>query len=376
MENGEFPHIKVKKEDAQALIKFIENYSKKTSILNKKYKVIKENEYIFFPLNYMELNNEKIIDSTTINVKFEIVKKRGIRNKNYKYRTLEEALKTKIPEKFIELIPKSFDIIGNCAIVELDTFNDFNISLNIKKKIALAILNVNKNVRSVFEKISEIKGTFRLRKLKILAGNNNTETIHKENSCFFKLDVEKTFFSPRLLSERKRISSCINIKPNEKIVDLFAGVGPFSIQIAKKKNVEIYAFDINPNAIKYLKENIKLNKLKGIIIPELIDVNNLLKNSNLIGVSLKSKVDRVLMNLPENSLKFINIACYLIKEKGGIIHNYQFCDKPASIEKAIKNFEIEIKKNNYKLHRIDHLKILKQISPKTDMIVIDAFIKK
>ncbi|GAG59453.1 unnamed protein product, partial [marine sediment metagenome] len=191
---------------------------------------------------------------------FELVSAEGIPEVTYQYRSIKEALVGELPENILESIPKSYDIIGKIAIVEFDQMNILNDKkiLSYKKKIAKALVNVNKSVETVYEKKSEVKGKFRLKELKIIYGDDNPETIHKENGCLFKLDVKSTYFTPRLVFERKRVSSS-NFKKQEIIVDMFTGVGPFSIQIAKNNDAKIYAFDVNPSAYKYLIENIENN---------------------------------------------------------------------------------------------------------------------
>ena len=82
------------------------------------------------------------------------------------------------------------------------------------------------------------------------------------------------------------------------------------------------------------------------------------------------------MNFPEDSLRFLDVACNLIKEEGGIIHNYQFSEKPNSIKKAIAKFRNEIESYNFIIKEIKRSDIIKSYSPKSDMIVIDAFIEK
>ena len=110
-------------------------------------------------------------------------------------------------------------------------------------------------------KKSAIKGTIRIRDLEFLAGTDDSITIHKEHGARLKLDVKEVYFSPRLATERIRVSN--SVKDGEKILDMFCGIGPFPILIAKNHDVDITAVDINEAAIKYLNENIKLNKLKN-----------------------------------------------------------------------------------------------------------------
>ncbi len=282
----------------------------------------------------------------------------------------------RIPDKYLELIPKSYDIIGHIAIVEFDKFDQLNKQKyqDFKGKIAQAIVEVNKNVKTVYEKKSEIKGKYRLRDFGLLYGIDKPETIHRENDCIFKLNIKNTYFTPRLVFERRRVAES-GIKENELIIDMFAGVGTFSIQIAKNRNVKIYAFDINPDAYRYLKENIKLNKLEGDIFPYNIDVKDLIKPSNQLGKSLSDKVDRIIMNLPESSINFIDVTCFLMKESGGILHFYQFSEKPNPIEKTLKDLEEQLRFVNWEIESIINSKIVKHYSPKSELVVVDLKIK-
>ena len=156
---------------------------------------------------------------------------------------------------------------------------------------------------------------------------------------------------------------------------MFAGVGPISIQIAKSNEVNVYSFDINPMAYKYLIENVKLNKLKGEISAHNIDVATLINLSNELGTHLNDCVDRIIMNLPEQSIKYIDIACFLMKKIGGILHIYQFCEKPNPIEKGIENLRNKLNGKGWRLEEIINSKIVKAFSPKSDLIVIDAKIR-
>jgi len=372
----EITYIKLKKKDGQHFIDFIKKNLKATLIINHKFKILHENDYILYPI----IKGQSILDKIKIvidkEINFEMISKEGIPNENYKYKTLQEAVKGKIPDEYLDLIPKSYDIIGHIAVIEFDKFNQLYDKEyhDYKDKIANAIIDVNNNVKTVYEKKSEIKGKYRLRELTLLNGEDKSETIHKENDCFFRLDIKNIYFSPRLVFERRRIASS-EIQEDEIILDMFAGVGTFSIQIAKNKNVKIYAFDVNPNAYRYLKDNIKLNKLNGEIFPNNIDVKNLLEPTNQLSKSLYNKADRIIMNLPESSINFIDVACFLMKESGGILHFYQFSEKPNPIEKTLKFLEEELTLLNWEIESIIFSKIVKHYSPKSELIVVDLKIK-
>ena len=372
----EILYIKFKSKDGQAFINFLKTKLKNTQFVNQKFKILHENDNILFPIVKDQVLIERITLSVEKKFNFEIISKEGIPNKSYKSRTLQEALEEKIPDKYSEIIPKSYDIVGHVAIIEFGKFiniddKEFNA---YKQMIAKEISSINKNVKTVYEKKSQIKGKYRLRELDFLYGKDKSETIHRENNCIFKLDVKNTYFSPRLVFERKRIAS-MEFQENELIIDMFAGVGTYSIQIAKDKNVKIYAIDINPNAYEYLKENIGLNGLKGEIFPNNIDIKDLLDSKNQLGQLLCYKANRIIMNLPEDSIKYIDVACFLMKKSGGILHFYQFSEKPNPIEKTLKILGKETARLNWEIESVVNSKIVKHYSPKSELVVVDLIIK-
>jgi tRNA (guanine37-N1)-methyltransferase len=236
--------IKVPKNNADKIRRILLNHS----LIKLDLKIKRIGDYVYIPLinepddeliNEIEGYNYKLVDT-----EFEIHTKGP--------KSLKDYLKNKIDPEIIEEIKKSFDIIGEIVILEIpDEFDEY------KYIIGEAALKFTKR-KAVYRKTSKIKGIIRTRELEHLAGEDNSVTIHREFGSRFKLDVKKVYFSPRLATERRRISK--QVENNELIVDMFAGIGPFSISIAKEHEVKLFAVDINPDAYKYLKENIKLNK--------------------------------------------------------------------------------------------------------------------
>lgn len=373
-ENTKF--LKIKNDSAEKFLKLIKTKFSDENIIDKRKKVIHSGAYVLFPLIKNKENVNKLNESNVNDLNFEIVNAKGEMDPNYKFRSLEEALVGELSEDIKDLIPKSYDVIGKIAIIEFDQLNSLSVDKTslYKRKIAKAIAKVNKTVETVYEKKSEVKGKYRLKELQPLFGVNNPETFHKENNCIFKLNVKNTYFTPRLVFERKRLS-LLKFAKNELIVDMFAGVGPISIQIARINHVKIYSFDINPTAYKYLIENIELNKLKGEILAYNIDVMDLINSSNELGINLKNRLDRIIMNLPEQSINYVDIACFLMKKTGGILHLYQFCEKPDPIEKGIKNLITKLNRMGWYIEEIINSKIVKPFSPKSDLIVVDVKIK-
>ena len=231
-----------------------------------------------------------------------------------------DFLDDKISEKDLEEIRKSFDVIGDIVILEIPP------ELEDKKKIiGEAVLNFTKR-KSVFYKKSKVQGITRTRELEYLAGKDDLETIHKEYGIRFKLNPSTVYFSPRLATERSRIVD--EVKENEIIIDFFAGIGSFPISIAHVKNALIYSVDINPEAFKYVNENIKLNKLVGEVIPIEGDIREVIKDLPL--------ADRILMNLPGTAKDFLDIAVNHLKP-GGILNYYEFSSDYETVIKRVKD---------------------------------------
>jgi len=225
---------------------------------------------------------------------------------------LKEYLAGKLDAHELEILPRSYDVVGDIAIVRLP-----EALRHRAEEIASAIMRINNHVKTVLNQISPVSGDFRLRRLEWIAGEKKTETIHKEHGCLFKVDLEKCYFSPRLSYERKRIAELV--KPSEVIINMFAGVGCFSIVIAKKSEAKkVYSIDVNPWAIKYMKENIRLNRVCHIVTAVLGD------SKDVIAKRLQGIADRVLMPLPEKAYEYIIYALKALKPCGGMIHYYDF----------------------------------------------------
>ncbi|MEM1537616.1 MAG: class I SAM-dependent methyltransferase family protein [Candidatus Nezhaarchaeales archaeon] len=270
-----------------------------------------------------------------------------------------EALKDKLSPSELASLPHSIDIIGDIAVVEVPEELKHHEPL-----IGNAILEVYKNVQAVYVKAGRVEGIFRTRPLRCIAGIPKEETVHKEYGCSFVLNVNKVYFSPRLLSERQRVVS--QVKAGEVIVDMFAGVGPYAIRIAKATNAKVYAIDVNPEAIRYLKRNIELNRVQDRVIPILGDSRQIIL-SELINVA-----DRVIMNLPTQAYDYLDAACSALKKEGGIIHYYEFTREAFNLEASKERLSKRIQELGRKVLGVIYAGRVKQVAPRTWQIVIDV----
>ncbi len=237
---------------------------------------------------------------------------------------LKQALKEKLTRKELSLVPSSFDVVGSIAI-----FNDFSKELKNKEKIiADALMSLNPPIKTVAKKSGKYSGRLRTPKITIISGIKTKETIHKENNCILRLNIEKCYFSSRLANERLRIAK--QVKKGEEVLVLFSGIAPYQCVIAKNsKPKEVYGIELNKTAHKYAEENIKLNKLTNIHLLQ-GDVKKILPKLN-------KKFDRIIMPLPKDSPKYLPLVLKKLKPKG-VIHLYLFA-REENFKEIIKEYK-------------------------------------
>lgn len=240
-------------------------------------------------------------------------------------RSISEYLDGRLPPQLLSKVPKSYDVVGDIAIMELPT-----VLQRHKALIGEAAMRVNGGLRLVLDKTEDISGLFRVGEYEVMAGRGSAETTHREWGCAYRLDPTKVFFTPRLSTERSRVAS--KVGSGEVIGDLFAGVGPFSILIAKRApGVRVYAIDINPHAFRYLEENIKLNGVGDKVFAIAGDAADI-----AVG-RLKGVCNRVIMNLPAGAELFLGAASSALGREGGIVHLHIFAEGLESLGERASN---------------------------------------
>ena len=240
---------------------------------------------------------------------------------------LRELLSGVLPREDLVYVYNSYDIVGDIAIVRLAPASEKHC-----RAIAEAVMSVHENVKTVLVQRGSVHGNFRVRRLERIAGENRTTTVHKEEGVIFSVDVAECYFSPRLAHERMRIAE--QVESGEVLVNMFAGVGCFSIIAAKHSNVlKAYSIDVNPIAFQFMRENIRKNGVYGRVIPLFGDSKDVIRE-RLVNVA-----DRVMMPLPERALEYLPCALLALKKSGGWIHYYDFeyADKSESPVERVRS---------------------------------------
>ena len=279
-----------------------------------------------------------------------------IRGSKSKREKLLLKLTNSLPDDLLKFVPKRWWYIGDICIVSIP-----NELLEYKIKIGTAFLEIEAGkARTILGKTGRTKENIRTPSFEYLAGDKNTETIHKELGCSFKIDAAKLTFSPGNHTERKRMLEVVS--EGEFIIDMFSCVGNLSLPLAVHKNLKkLVTAEINPIAFNYLKQNIILNNLKKIVIPILGDNRSTL--DNYLGIA-----DRVISGFLESDKIQIQCAINLCK-KGAILHYHEGIPLNDT-EKTIQKIR-DIARGVDREINVREIRRVKKYSPKVNHIVID-----
>ena len=282
-------------------------------LLNSKGKIISDIDCVYFPIL-------KKYKTPYLFVEKKVIKRTVVKGPM----TLRMGLKNILTVSEMRIVKTAYDHIGNVAILDIPD------ELVAKERaIASVLLEVNPKVRTVLKKVGIHSGEFRLQKLKVIGGKRTKITSYKENGILLKMHLEEVYFSPRSSTERKRV--CGLVKKGEDVLVMFSGCSPYCCSIGKNTLASsVVGVEINPVAHKYAQENVRLNKLKNVKL--------CCGNVRKIVPRLHASFDRIIMPLPKDSEKFLDVALKVVR-KGGVIHLYSFGYKEdvALIRKGIKD---------------------------------------
>ncbi|XP_065042630.1 tRNA (guanine(37)-N1)-methyltransferase 1 isoform X3 [Musa acuminata AAA Group] len=167
----------------------------------------------------------------------------------YSYWGADHILKQILPHGME--VPTSFETVGHVAHLNLTEDQ-----LPYKDVIAKKNQPI---IQTVVNKIGTITNEFRVPTFEVLAGKSDMVTEVKQYGVTFKLDYSLVYWNSRLEHEHIRLVSLF--QRGETICDMFAGIGPFSIPAARK-GCHVYANDLNPDSVHYLRINANINKVE------------------------------------------------------------------------------------------------------------------
>lgn len=305
-------YVKVEKEHAEKIRKKLIT----SDLLHFRAPVLSEGGSVLFPVV------DVVMEEKILSVISDLPEERDFSSTYIHFSRKTVRLKEHIPFSFKDIIdipvdmeeflPSSWDVVGDIILVKIAEE-----ILSHRNEIARALLETHRSIRSVY-RVLKITGDCRVRELEHIGGMKKTETVAKEFGVRLHLDVADVYYSPRLATERWRVTE--QVGEGERILDMFAGVGPFSLVISRHSNAEeIHSVDINPAAVRYLEKNIDENRVENVTAH--------LGDAGIVCEELEEKkFDRIIMNLPHSSVDFLESALRCSKE-GTVIHLYIIEDR-------------------------------------------------
>lgn len=262
-------------------------------------------------------------------------------------------------ENELQYVPKSYHKTGRII--------SFSLNENIyykKNEIGKIFYFMYPDIETVIL-TSGISGPFRTPNSEVVFSLNespHTECFHKENGCIFYFDALNLMFSKGNLEEKRRMAK---LGKDEFVVDMFSGIGYFSIPMAvHSKPEKIIAIEKNPYSFKYLEKNIEINKVSEIIFP--------VRGDCMISTP-KCVADRVLMGFVNTTHHYLFSAISALKDTGGTIHYHETCPVGLFPKRPIERIENAARILNKKVI-IKDAAVIKKYSPGILHIVVDAFV--
>jgi tRNA (guanine37-N1)-methyltransferase len=212
-----------------------------------------------------------------------------------------------IPDEKQRYLRDSFDVIGDIAVVTIPPeLADY------RQEIALAVLSLRRNIRTVLARTSPADRDERVPGYDFLVGSS-TVTEHHEFGYRYRLDLSEVFFTGRLSTERRRVAG--QVEPGELVLVPFCGVGPFVIPAADR-GASVTAVENNPAAVRWLRENLALNRVED-------RVGVLASDAFALSDPAGAPFDRVISPTPYGKDEILDILVPMVRE-GGVLHFYTF----------------------------------------------------
>ncbi|NIP33308.1 MAG: methyltransferase [Thermoplasmata archaeon] len=203
-------------------------------------------------------------------------------------------------------VTRSMDVVGDIAVLRLK--DDLRPRA---AEIGRALLEVQPRLRAVAVD-DGVEGELRLRSLELVAGEGPLTAVHREHGITLTVDLEQAYFSPRLATEHRRVADLV--EEGERVLDMFAGVGPFAVLIGKDgRATEVHAVDLNGRAVELAIENAEANDVTEVVRVHHGDAREVVPGLG--------SFDRIIMNHPTAAIDYVDVAT-AASRSGTRIHLY------------------------------------------------------
>ncbi|DAC72381.1 MAG TPA: class I SAM-dependent methyltransferase family protein [Thermoplasmata archaeon] len=271
------------------------------------------------------------------------------------FNSIKKKVSSFIPSELVDILPDKWEKIGSVVTIALpDDLRPYQQTIG---KAYAEVLGCT----STLNDVGGISGVYREPIVEVIFGDLMTETVHRENGIRFKLDPQKIMFSSGNMAERRRMAKVAT--RDETVVDLFAGIGYFSLPIAVySKPKKIFACEINPLAFRYLCANVVLNHVSTIVEPLLGDNRQ---------VAPKDCANRVILGYLKEPQEFLPVALDCLHNHKGFLHYHSLVPVESIPEQPLLNIEKAVKIYHRSVELIK-VCVIKSYAPRVDHVVLDV----
>jgi tRNA wybutosine-synthesizing protein 2 len=271
------------------------------------------------------------------------------------YESIIRSVSSFIPPEWLRSLPDRWEKIGSVVTIKVPR------ELLAFKEIIGKAYAEGLGCTTTLNDTGGIRGMYREPVVEVIYGPSQTETIHVENGIRFMIDPQLLMFSSGNMEERRRMASVAS--SDDTVVDLFAGIGYFSLPIAVYgKPKRVVACEINPVAYRYLCKNVVLNHVTHIVEPCFGD--------NRV-VAPRQCATRVILGYLHNTWDFLPVAFQCLRGMVGMLHYHELVpvenipSQPLShIQSVAEGFDRQVE-----LVRVQEIK---SYAPRITHVVLDV----
>ncbi|XP_024992862.1 tRNA wybutosine-synthesizing protein 2/3/4 isoform X2 [Cynara cardunculus var. scolymus] len=272
-----------------------------------------------------------------------------------------------LPSDLLEQLPARWERLGDIVVLPMTSFKD-SIWDSLGNELWSTVAESLGARRLARQGRISATGT-RDSGLEILVGDDGWVD-HRENGVLYSFDATKCMFSWGNLSEKRRMGE-LDCK-DEVIVDLFAGIGYFTLPFLVKANAKmVYACEWNPHAIEALRRNLEANSVADRCV--------VLEGDNRV-MAPKGVADRVNLGLLPSSEGSWEIAVRALRSNGGMMHvhgNVKDKEEESWTKQVSKSIKEISRSEGYDWDvSIEHVERVKWYAPHIRHLVVDIRCKQ
>ncbi|WP_227374821.1 class I SAM-dependent methyltransferase [Haladaptatus halobius] len=243
--------------------------------------------------------------------------------------------------------PNSWAVVGSVVLVQ---FGD----CPRREEVGEALLELHSEADTVLAR-GGISGEHREPEVTVVAGSGDTETVHTEHGTKYALDLREVMFAPGNQRERARMGEMVD--PDERVLDMFAGIGYFTLPMARA-GAQVTAVERNPTAFRFLLENAVLNDVTDRIDAYRADCRD-----------VDASAERVVMGYYE-AHEYLDTAMAAL-ESSGVLHVHETAPENQLWERPIERIRDAVGDRGREIEILDRRRV-KSHSEGVWHVVVDA----